>query len=227
MKTFRIGEMRVGLSDKADGNMKVFDDGDEAEVGKNRQRFLSEMGIDIGSTYFVKVDYDTNDFCRFMRASEKNGLWLNREAERCDGLLTNDQSVGLFLPLADCVGMVLYGVRNEAMMVVHCGRQTILQDGAYKAVRYIMQEAGTEAGEVLVWLSPSAGRENYPLHDLGGVSLQETVVEQLVRAGVKRDNIQESDVDTTVDERYFSHSQGDKRERFAIVGMIDGLESKE
>ena len=227
MKTFRIGGVRVGVSDKADGNMKVFDDAGEAEVVKNRKRFLSEMELDMKSSYFVKVAYETDDFCRFMRASEENGLWLDRKAERCDGLLTNNQGVGLFLPLADCVGMLLYDAKNESMMMVHCGRQTILQDGAFKAVRYIMREAGTEPGEVLAWLSPSAGRENYPLYDLGGISAQEAVVEQLMKAGVELGNIRESDIDTTVDERYFSHSQGDKQERFAIVGVIDGLNTKE
>jgi hypothetical protein len=56
---------------------------------------------------------------------------------------------------------------------------------------------------------------------MGGMSLQEAAVEQLMRAGVVKENIQGTNIDTTVDDGYFSHSQGDKQERFAIVGVID------
>jgi len=219
MKTFRIGGARVGCSDKADGNMKVFGGRDKVEVERNRRKFLSEMNLGVESTYFVRVDYGGEGFCKFARAGDGNGLRLDRDAAGCDGLLTSERGEGLFLPLADCVGMVLWDAGNETLMVVHCGRQTVLQDGAKKAVRYMAEVAGTKVGDLVAWLSPSAGGENYPLRDLDGVSLQEAVVEQLMRAGAERDNILASDVDTTLDENYFSHSQGDRRKRFAIVGV--------
>lgn len=213
--------IRVGLSDKTDGNMKVIDPDDMVQTELSRQRFLGAMGLNNKSTYFVRVSFDTDDFCQFMEADEENGLWLGGKVKRCDGLLTTRKGVGLFLPLADCLGMVLYDKRNAAIMVVHCGRHTVLQDGAYKAVQYMMEAAGTKPEDVLAWLSPSAGKGNYPIYDLGGISLQEAVIEQLMRAGVDEMNTQMSDVDTTTHEHYFSHSQGDKRDRFAIVAVID------
>jgi copper oxidase (laccase) domain-containing protein len=220
---FELDKVRVGLSDKADGNMKAVVDGAQAQVAQNRQKFLAAMGLEVRSTYFVRIDYgNTDDFCRFMRAGENNGLWLGSAATRCDGLLTTQENKGLFLPLADCLGMMLYDPRNGAMMVVHCGRHTVLQDGAYRAVRYMMEEVGTEPESVVAWLSPSAGKENYPLHGLDGASMQEVVMEQLMRAGVAESEIQKLGIDTTTDGRYFSHSQGDREERFAIVGVIDG-----
>ena len=119
------------------------------------------------------------------------------------------------------MGVVLYDPVQAAMMVVHCGRHTVLQEGAKKAVEFMGREAGTRAEDVLAWLSPAAGKENYPLYDLSGASLMEVVVGQLVEAGVIEAKILKSEIDTTTDADYFSHSQGDREERFAIVGVID------
>jgi len=226
MKMFELSGVRVGLSDRADGNMKVLSDADETKVMKNRGKFLSKMELSEESTYFVRVGYDTDNFCRFMWAGKENSLRLDRKAERCDGLLACERGVGLFLPLADCAGVVLFDGAVGAMMVVHCGRHTVVQDGALKAVRYMAEEVGTNPKDLFVWLSPSAGSGNYPIHDLGGMSLQEAVMGQLMRAGINKANIQTSDIDTTVHDHYFSHSQGDEWDRFAIVAVIDGSDVK-
>jgi len=218
MKVFAVDGVRVGLSDKGDGNMKV-SGGDASLAEVNRRRFLRGVGVE--SAYFVRVDYDTEDFCQFGVAGKENGLELGDEAKRCDGLLTRERGVGLFLPLGDCLGLVLYDRRAEAMMVVHCGRHTLAQDGAFEAVKFMCDAVGTGAENVVAWMSPSAGGDSYPVHDLGGVSLREAVVEQLARAGVDEAGISGSEIDTTVDEHYFSHSQGDRDERFAIVAVID------
>lgn len=44
------------------------------------------------------------------------------------------------------------------------------------------------------------------------------VREQLERAGVL--DVMDEDVDTTIDDRYFSHSRGDMDERFAVVASL-------
>jgi copper oxidase (laccase) domain-containing protein len=71
-----------------------------------------------------------------------------------------------------------------------------------------------------VWLSPSAGAENYPVYSFKGKSLTEIAVKQLQGSGVLVDNIVIEPVDTTTDKNYFSHSQGDKTQRFAILTYI-------
>jgi copper oxidase (laccase) domain-containing protein len=155
-----------------------------------------------------------------LRSSEKNALWLNEDAERCDGLLTREQGKGILLPLADCLGVVLYDTQNDAMMIVHCGAHTTVQDGAYRAVLF-MAQAGTSPEHLLAWLSPAVGKESYPLFKLNEIGLQEAVTGQLTKAGMKEKNIIQSNIDTAIDDRYFSHSQGDKYERFAIAAVID------
>jgi copper oxidase (laccase) domain-containing protein len=222
MNIYKLGERaRVALSNKADGNMKTGIKVEYARVEENRKNLLAQMGLEFGAAYLVRVSYNTNDYCQFLTADKRNALELHEGSRRCDGLLTNEHGRGILLPLADCLGVVLYDMKNEAMMVAHCGRHTTLQNGAFHSVKYMMKAAGTSPEDLVVWLSPSVGKESYPLYKLNGISLQEAVVGQLMKAGVPESNIRRSNIDTATDERYFSHSQGDLHERFAIVGVID------
>jgi copper oxidase (laccase) domain-containing protein len=222
MEIYKIFDhVRVALSDKADGNMRAVTKEEHAGVDENRKNFLAQLGLDFSSAYIVRVSYDTDKFCQFIAADKQNSISLQEDARRCDGLLTCEHGKGIFLPLADCLGVVLYDIKNEAMMVAHCGRHTTLQNGAFYAVKFMMRAAGTSPENLIVWLSPSVGKESYPLHKMNGISLQEAVVEQLVKAGVIVSNIRQSNIDTATDVNYFSHSQGDLYERFAIVGILD------
>jgi copper oxidase (laccase) domain-containing protein len=222
MNIYRLGDLvRVALSEKADGNMRAVIRDERDRVEENRKTLLAQLGLKFSNTYLVRVSYDTDDYCQFLTAGKRNALSLNEDAQRCDGLLTCEQGKSILLPLADCLGVVLYDTQNEAMMVAHCGTHTTLQDGAFHAVKYLMQAVGTIPENLMVWLSPSVGKESYPVYALDGISLQEAVVGQLAEAGVRESNIRQSNIDTATDERYFSHSQGDRLERFAIVGVID------
>jgi copper oxidase (laccase) domain-containing protein len=222
MNIYKLNDrVRVALSDKSDGNMRAVRREEYTRVEENRKTLLAKMDLGFSSAYLVRVSYDTDNYCQFLTAGKRNALQLDENACRCDGLLTREQGKGILLPLADCLGVVMYDTLNAAMMVVHCGTHTTLQNGAFHAVKYMLQIAGTIPENLMVWLSPSVGKESYPLYKLNGISLQEAVVEQLVKAGVTKPNIVQSNIDTATDEHYFSHSQGDICERFAIVGIID------
>lgn len=220
MKKIKMGGVEIGLSDKSDGNMKVLLDEASDGVVENRRKFLEGLGLVIDTVDFVKVDYETEDFCQFAEADETNGLRFDRQARRCDGLVVRERGRGLFLPLADCLGVVLFDTSKEVLMMVHCGRQTIVQGGAFKAIEFMKQVAGTIPSDVLVWMSPSAGKENYPIYALNGAGLQEEVVTQLRRAGVPEESIMKSAIDTIKDENYWSYSQGDTSDRFAIAAVM-------
>jgi len=71
-----------------------------------------------------------------------------------------------------------------------------------------------------IWLSPAAGAKNYPLYKFANQSLREVNISQFVAASVRAENIGGDDIDTTTDENYFSHSQGDRDQRFAIVAKM-------
>ena len=110
-------------------------------------------------------------------------------------------------------------------MVTHLGRHNLEQHGGQKSVEFMMKKFNTSPGKLEIHFSPSAGRENYPLFSFGGKSLAEVAVEQLTAAGVRSETIELSLIDTTIDERYFSHSQYLKGRRpsdgrFAIISWL-------
>lgn len=196
----------------------------EAEIDENRAKFLLQKSIKPEQATIVLVDYDTNDFARYREAapSEKGNL---HNPQPADALVTTQPGHALFLPLADCVGVVLYDPASRALMVSHLGRQATEIHGATKSVQYLANNYGVKPENVRVWLSPAVGKATYPLHKFDNMSLHEVNYKHLTDAGVLPEHIEITDVDTAMDDNYYSHSQflkgrAEKQGRHAIVAMI-------
>jgi copper oxidase (laccase) domain-containing protein len=216
----------AAISSKHDGNMK-FGMGSEAEVEENRRQFLQSAGADIDRTTLVSITYDTDDFAnyRVVTPDEKAaGMLQTTEADRADALVTDQPGHALFLPLADCIGVILYDPTHHALMVSHVGRHSAEIDGARRSVKFLKSTFDASPAELKVWLSPGVGKASYPLHRFGGRGLQEVIMDQLLASGVQGSNIEKSDIDTATSEDYYSHSEylkgNDDYGRFAIVAEM-------
>jgi copper oxidase (laccase) domain-containing protein len=217
----------VAVSSIDDGNMKFDSDSSNNVIG-NRRTFLKSVGIDVAHTTLVKVTYDTDDFAKYhiVTHRDKNiGMESNDASEFADALVVDRPNHALFLPLADCVGAVLYDPASRVLMVSHLGRHSVEIDGGRQSVEYLAGKFATKPHDLRVWLSPAVGNATYPLTKIDGKSLHGAIVGQLIGAGVIPNNIEVSNVDTALDGNYFSHSQylKDKSQpsgRFAIVAMM-------
>lgn len=216
----------VAVSSKSDGTMKVVAGESQAMVDENRHIFLSRHNISMQDTALVRLDYDSEDFCRYAVVGENDrGEGMVRSGRVADGLVTGTPGLALFLPLADCIGAVLYDPDKKVLMLSHLGRHNLEQFGGKKSVEFMMRECGVSSADLRVWLGPAAGRANYPLYAFGNRSLHEVAIEQLCAAGVAREAIVVDERDTASDETLFSHSQFLKGEtakggRFAVAAMI-------
>lgn len=218
--------VRAAISSKEDGNMK-FGISEDGDVVRNRRSFLEKAGFAIGHTTLVGMTYDTDDFAKYRVAklSEKQSGMLDMKAvEFADALVVDRPAHALFLPLADCVGMVLYDEEHHVLMVSHIGRHNVEVEGARRSVEYLLQEYATRPEKLKVWLSPGVGKASYPLLMLGNKSLHEVVMEQLATAGVLEGNIENDGIDTATSDHYYSHSEylkgNDESGRFAIVAEM-------
>ncbi|HEY5695620.1 MAG TPA: laccase domain-containing protein [Candidatus Saccharimonadales bacterium] len=216
----------AAISSKGDGNMK-FGIGDEAEVRRNRRAFLEAAGISIDHTTLVAITYDTDDFTKYriVDDGEKGvGMHAMDDTVHADALVTTTPNHALFLPLADCVGAILYDPEHHVLMVSHIGRHSAEMDGGKRSVQYLADTFHTNPAKLQVWLSPGVGRETYPLHQFGGRGLQEVIIDQLQDAGVTHENIEASHIDTAKSKDYYSHSEylkgNDEQGRFAIVAEM-------
>jgi copper oxidase (laccase) domain-containing protein len=215
------------LSSRENGNLK-FGVGDDARALQNRKVFLDKIGVDINHTSLVGITYDTDDFTKYRIATvEDKGIGMSKKdmTKYVDALVTREPGHALFLPLADCAGVILYDPKTSVLMLSHLGRHSVEQGGAATSVDYLKETCDVDPSNLLAWISPSVGKATYPLHSFDGKSLQEVILRQLQDAGVTADHIEASNVDTAHDENYYSHSQylkGNQTDagRFAVVAMM-------
>lgn len=237
------------MSSIEDGNMRFRIAGadDDDEVLANRKRFLEEVGLPLGRTELVYVTFDTDHFTRFRRVtfdSMGQGMETPGGSEPADGLATDERDLALFLPLADCNGVILYDEPRHALMVAHLGRHSTIEDGAKAAISFMEEQFGTEPADVRVWLSPTVGQDSYameaapsdPRHfnfaedprwrDFRRIEAGKVFIDLsgynrngFIEAGVLPGNIEVCDIDTARDDRYPSHSSGDLG-RYAIVAAL-------
>lgn len=216
-----------GLSSVQDGNQSTRR-GDTNEATANAARFLKKLGISPSQASMMSVTYDGSDFSRYHELDLREqgaGLMDGHSKIICDALITTSPGHAIMLTLGDCCGAILYAPDKNVLMVSHLGRHSTEIDGAVKSVAYLRDAHDCDVAELIIWLSPAAGKNTYPLHARGGRSLHEELVRQFTCAGVAREHIEVCDVDTATHPDYFSHSQFLKDStrpdgRFSIVAML-------
>jgi copper oxidase (laccase) domain-containing protein len=218
----------AAVSSKKDGNIGFLRGEYEATL-ENRLGFLKRVGIDPYHTTLLRVTYENAEhFTRYHIVQDEHkgvGMFDVTYELVADALVTTKPGHALFLPLADCVGAIMYDAKQHILMVSHLGRHSTEEEGALHSIKYLRDTFQTSPKDVHVWLSPAAGKAAYPLRNLQNKGLHEVLLEQLLAANVPRQNIEISRGETATDKNYFSHSQflaGDKTKdgRFAIVAMM-------
>ncbi len=215
----------VAMSDMSSGSMSA--GVPDAQRTANREAFLTDYGLNAEQTVLVGLTYEGNDYTRFYTISADQGGdgILRPSSIAADALFTTTKNVALFLPIADCIAAVLYDPSAQVLGLAHLGRHNLVQNGGREVIEYMQSDFGSQSPDLQVWLSPAAGRENYPLYDFDNRSLHEVALEQLLAAGVPANSIHIDTRDTTRDVSLFSHSQflrGARQSdgRQAVVAMM-------
>lgn len=214
---FPNARVRVAVSSIDDGSMK-WGTAPEEEVRAHRTQLLTQLAMPVAAVAVPQVLYGGDDYCRYHQAEP--GI-----TTIADALVTSQNNLPIFLPLADCTGAVLYDPRGHALMVSHLGRHSTEQDGAVRSVQYLCEQTGARPKDLLVWCSPSPGSETYPLWAYDNRSFRDVLSQQFSQAGIAPDHLQFSQVDTALSPHYYSHSQFLKGQqdidgRYAVVAML-------
>ena len=214
------GLVEMGVSDIRDGNMRFFGEGNEAEVIKRQERLGGVIGLNGDKVARLRTIYDGRDEYTFYdEISENISEFAIRNYEKdipvTDGLVTRKKDVGLLLPLADCVGVVVFDEKKRILGLLHAGRHNGEQYGPEKFVKFLRDYLGGEPIDLNVYFSPCA--QNYQIYEKKKKKMSDAVFEQLVRAGVLAENIDNPGTDTVTNDDYPSCSNGDLKTRFAIV----------
>jgi copper oxidase (laccase) domain-containing protein len=217
----------LAISKVSDGNMHIRTDKSNAEVIVNRIKFLEKNGIDIHQTTRISTVYEGDDYCRYHEVTNRqqgDGMF-DENVVTSDALVTKEANHALFLPVADCVGAVIFDQTNGILMLSHLGRHSVEKNGAYKSVKYLVNKYNSKPNNLLIWLSPAPDADSYPLYAFNNRSLKDVIFEQLKSIGISQKQITDDPANTSKDTNYFSHSEFLKSNRpndgrFAIVAMM-------
>ncbi|MFZ1301972.1 MAG: laccase domain-containing protein [Candidatus Microsaccharimonas sp.] len=203
------------ISTVADGSMYNRHNSTDPAVIENRRVFLEKHGLSIDQTTRLDtqltpraINHDTN-FHRYFEVNEdaKGAGMYNDDVVTADAIVTTHPGHVLLLPVADCVGAVLYAATQGVLMMSHLGRHSLEQQGAQKSVEYLTEHYGANPEDVEVWLTPAAGKDKYPIWALDNKGMKEATLEQLAAAGITEAHIHDSPENTTDDENYYSYSE--------------------
>jgi copper oxidase (laccase) domain-containing protein len=219
--------LTVAISKVSDGTMLNRHDPLDAEAIKNREVFLAKQGIALDQAIRLRVNYDREDFCRYLEVnSSDKGLGMqDNETVISDALITTDKNIALFLPIADCVGTVLYDPTKQVLTVAHLGRHSLEQHGGRKIVEYLKENHDVDPKNLKVWLTPAPNKEIYPIWKLDNKGTKEVAFEQLLSAGILMENITDNPADSVTDPDYFSYTAFYNKLRsddgdYSIVAMM-------
>jgi copper oxidase (laccase) domain-containing protein len=214
-------EVLIGISEVSDGNMRFFG-GDETEIIKNQKRLSAE--INAKKIARLKVVYNRDSYTNYLEINEENVEEFSIEKSEndiptYDGLVTREPDIAFLLPLADCLGAVIYDPEKKIFGLLHAGRQNIEQEGPKSFIEFIKKQYGSNPKNIKIYYSPYA--LDYRINKLENKTISNAATEQLLASGILKENIIDSKTNTLNDERFPSHSSGDTSYRFAIVAKMN------
>lgn len=237
MQTDMYGVM-IAVSTRGDGSMldRTLETHDP-DIVERRRRFCATHGVDYGQVVYQRIDYGRDQTYARIERADADDATSRRVEVAADALYTETPGLGLLLPVADCIGTVIYDPVRRALILAHLGRHSTLADLATKTIKY-MTARGSLATDLLVWMSPHAQAASYRLEyfdrlddpawtsyvdvrddgyyiDMAGYNHA-----RFEAAGLMAQNITVSDIDTVTHRDYFSHSGGDISGRFAVLVMM-------
>jgi hypothetical protein len=221
-------KVTLAISTLADGNMRAFSDGEFEQVLENQGKLAIALGLTADKTARVLTTYvNRKSFTEYFEINDKSLSEHTIEKSEsdllcADGLVATSSDCALLLPLADCLGVVVYDVEQNILGLLHSGRQNLEEDGAFKFVEFLKENYGCRPENLRVYFSPHA--QNFEIFALNNAKLAEAAEEQLVRAGVRAENIERSDIDTVTNPDFPSNSAGDKTTRFAVAVRLNTVQ---
>ena len=201
-----------------------FFEGNEQEIIQNQAKLGKSIELESKDIARIRTIYgerqDFTEYAEISREELKEYTINNPEnlIPTSDGLITKEPNVGLLLPLADCLGIVVFDGKNLGLL--HAGRQNIEQDGPKKFIEFFVEKLGSKPENIKAYFSPYS--INYRINKLNK-KLGTAAKEQLLTAGVSLDNVLDAEEDTVEGINLPSHSSGDTRKRFAIIAKIKQL----
>lgn len=225
----------AAVSSRDDGTVldRTLENRHDSEIVQHRHTICGAAGINYDDCVYQIISYDEGN--TFDVIGEVNKP--DTEGVHADVLYTEKPGIGLFLPIADCVGTVINDPVRNAIALAHLGRHASIAKTMQKTIEFF-KEKGSDPENLIIWMAPSVAKhdyiltwfehladgdwENFANEESDGIHLDLAGFNSALaeKSGVPTPNIHISTVNTAIDPNYFSHSQGDTNGRFAVVAQM-------
>ena len=220
-----------GLSEKADGDMKIHKSDKHSVADINRQKLYSRLGLNGGKVVSVLCAHGK----RITEADARNMGCLVWDT---DGLISDVPGITLSVSVADCAPVYLFDPRMRVIALVHAGWRGTVDKIAEGVVKKMIHDYGSRSADIQAFIGPHIQVCHFEVkedvaekfHDDDTelreakiyVNLASAIRRQLLKAGLTGANIKISEECTYCEEKYFS-ARRDKFPRIkaglAYLGM--------
>ncbi len=202
--------------------------GDKREdVLENRRLLAKELGVD--QENFVWMNQVHSDkIASVAQSGESLGT---------DGLITVQPGLALMVLVADCIPILFYDPRQKVIAVAHAGREGSFLNIAGKMILKLQKEYNSNTQDIQVFLGPSIQKDCYRIdqntiqrfekrwskkyiYNETNLDLPLLNQDQLLKVGVKKENIFVSKTCNHCDQNYFSYRRAENNQTGRFAGIV-------
>lgn len=158
--------------------------------------------------------------------------------EETDGLFTDKSDIALVIKFADCTPILIYDPVKKMQAAVHSGWRGTVKEISKNAIELFLKH-GSNISDLLCYIGPSIDMDNYevgvdvydcfagfenrdeffkPFGEKYKLSMIDANLDILLRAGIKRQNIEICDISTFTDKSLNSYRRD--KENYKLNGII-------
>lgn len=157
----RLGGVSKGIFESMNlgSESSVYQD-EPDNIRTNYERIADAIGVDPHSIVVSKQVHKTN-IRHVTEADLGKGLYIPRDYDEIDGLITNRPGITLVTKYADCVPLFFVDTKNKAIGLTHSGwRGTVSKIGKL-TVEELQRQYGSEPEDIIAVIGPSICSDCY------------------------------------------------------------------
>ncbi len=173
----RLGGVSKGMFESMNlgSESSIYQDAPE-NIIENYERISAGIGIDPRSIVVSKQVHKTN--LRLVTEKDRGkGLYLPRDYDEIDGLITNQPGITLVTKYADCVPLFLVDTRNKAIGLTHSGWRGTVKKIGKLTVEEMKEQFGTEPEDLVAVIGPSICSDCYEVGEEVAQAFQDAFTE--------------------------------------------------
>lgn len=213
-------------------------------IMSNHSDFLVN-GIKIPKNSVVITEQTHSNHVHVCTSSDSGAGFDNHpQLMNYDAIVTNLPDQYLLIRTADCTPILFYDTQTDSIGAAHSGREGTRKNIAGKVILSMQAAYNTRPENVKVWIGAGICKQHYEVSpaiwdefaitcrlnsvnidssDAPYLDIQDVILQQLIQAGINRDNIRLNTICTYESQLHFSYRRdGSKNRQINIIGLIDG-----